>query len=322
MAEAVFLKDRRWRKMPKFANHVRKPLMAAVFILTCTLFVSGCGRKTAQDYVKAGDQAMHDNQLGSAQDNYEAAVKAAPNDINAHLKLGDLYLFEHNFPAAEAEFMKASSLQPRNPASHAALAKLYSARSQWSSAENQMRAAVALDPSSAEYRRQLAAVLNQRHQTGQAEIQLRTAVGLEPGNARLHLALANFLATLPNERSSADDEYARVRQLDPSLLPVSAAPSAGASSETPPPPMSAAPPAPPAAPPPNAMVATKPIKPLNRRFLLTHDSPVYQSPDGSSAVVARVHHRKYVRVTGITGSWLQVKLRSGTVGFIPASAAE
>ncbi|HZY58736.1 MAG TPA: hypothetical protein VFE56_03160, partial [Candidatus Binataceae bacterium] len=84
----------------------------------------------------------------------------------------------------------------------------------------------------------------------------------------------------------------------------------------------AAPPAPPAAPAAGAMASAKPLKQLNKRFRLTHDSPVYQNPDGASAVLGQVHHRKYVHVTGITGDWLQVTLRNGTVGFIPVTAAE
>jgi hypothetical protein len=39
-------------------------------------------------------------------------------------------------------------------------------------------------------------------------------------------------------------------------------------------------------------------------------------------VVAHVHRKGYVRVIGITRGWLQIKLRSGTIGFIPVSAAE
>lgn len=301
---------------------------ASALVLIALLSASGCGRRSAPDYLKAGDQAMHDNQLGSAQEDYETAVKLAPDDPQTHLKLGDLYMFEHNYPAAEVEYTKVAGLKPGDPDSHAALAKLYAARSQWGSAENQMRAAVALAPSSAEYRRELAAVLNGRHQTGQAEVELRTAVGLASGNAKLHLALANFLATMPNQRAGADEEYARVRQLDPSLLPAGAgsveAPSA------PPLSTSIAPPAPPApatvAPPPARAAATiasaKPLKVLNKRFRLTHDSPVFQNPDSASAVLGKVHHRKYVHVTGISGDWLQVTLRNGTVGFIPTSAAE
>ncbi|MGO9062415.1 MAG: tetratricopeptide repeat protein [Candidatus Binataceae bacterium] len=298
--------------------------VAAILILAPIVFALGCGRRSTQDYLAAGDQAMHDNQLGTAQEDYETAVKLAPNDPKTHFKLGDLDLFEHNYPAAEAEYTKVASLDPDNAESRAALAKLYSARSQWSSAEDQLRAAVALDPTSAEYRRQLAAVLNRRNQVGQAEIELRTAAGLAPGDAKLHLALANFLATIPNERTSADEEYARVKQLDPTLEPgTSVTPEASSAppSEAPPAVSSIAPP--PSAPAPVAAAAApKPLKPLNRRFLLTHNSPVYQNANGASAVVAQVHRRKRVHVTGISGDWLQVTLRNGTVGFIPASAAE
>lgn len=142
------------------------------------------------------------------------------------------------------------------------------------------------------------------------------AAGLAPGDAKLHLALANFLATVPNERASADEEYARVKELDPTLVPESATP-AESSAATPALASTPPPPAPPA-----AMTAPKPLKPLHRRFLLTHNSPVYQNANSSSGVVAQVHRRKWVRVTGISGDWLQVTLRDGTVGFIPTSAAE
>jgi tetratricopeptide (TPR) repeat protein len=311
----------------------------ACFVLGCALaaavLFAGCSHRSARDYIKAGDQAMHDNQFGAAQEDYQAALKLDPNNPTAHLKLGDFYMYEHNYPAAETEYIKVATLKPLNPQSHAALAKLYSARAEWSSAENQMRAAVVLDPSSADYRRQLALILNKRNQTGQAEIELRTAVGLSPGDAHLHLALANFLATLPNERPAADEELARVKALDPSLLESTAAPAeaaaepspdaaappaAPAAAPPPPPPVGSA--LPPAAPVAAAAPAPAPLKPLNRKFLLTHNSAVYQNPDATSSVLAQVHRRRYVHVTGINGSWLQVTLRNGTVGFIPTSAAE
>ncbi|MFZ0887114.1 MAG: hypothetical protein WA005_01560, partial [Candidatus Binataceae bacterium] len=78
----------------------------------------------------------------------------------------------------------------------------------------------------------------------------------------------------------------------------------------------ASPAATPAAPP-----APKPkVKP--RKFLLTQDSPVYENPDSSSRVVAHVHKRGFVHVIGIAGDWLQIRLRSGIVGFIPIKSAE
>ncbi|HEY9158638.1 hypothetical protein, partial [Candidatus Binatus sp.] len=64
------------------------------------------------------------------------------------------------------------------------------------------------------------------------------------------------------------------------------------------------------------------IKPLNKLFLLTKNSPVYQNPDETSSTIGHVRRKKYVHVTGIAGNYLQIKLRNGTVGFIPVTAAE
>jgi hypothetical protein len=38
-------------------------------------------------------------------------------------------------------------------------------------------------------------------------------------------------------------------------------------------------------------------------------------------VLAQVHLNKCVNVIGTTGDWLQVRLRTGIVGFIPAQVA-
>ncbi len=45
---------------------------------------------------------------------------------------------------------------------------------------------------------------------------------------------------------------------------------------------------------------------------------IHGNPDNTSATVGNVRHRKYVRVIGIAGNdWLQIRLKDGTVGFIP-----
>src|SRR5208282_5262944 len=116
----------------------RRAVAACVVVLVALLLAPGCGRRSAQDYLKAGDQALHDNQLGNAQEDYETALKLAPDDPQTHLKLGNLYLFEHSYPAAEVEYVKAAGLKPADPESHVALARLYAARAQWGSAENQL----------------------------------------------------------------------------------------------------------------------------------------------------------------------------------------
>jgi TIR domain len=80
-------------------------------------------------------------------------------------------------------------------------------------------------------------------------------------------------------------------------------------------------PAPAASPSPTAVPAP-PIMALDRRFLLSQDSDVYASPDSSSTVVGHVRRRRYIRITGLTGNWLRVRLNNGTVGFIPQEAVE
>ncbi|MGC2491529.1 hypothetical protein, partial [Candidatus Binatus sp.] len=73
---------------------------------------------------------------------------------------------------------------------------------------------------------------------------------------------------------------------------------------------------------PPAAGAAPQVKPLNKLFLLTKNSPVYQNPDETSSTIGQVRRKKYVHVTGIAGDYLQIRLKNGTTGFIPVSAAE
>lgn len=68
--------------------------------------------------------------------------------------------------------------------------------------------------------------------------------------------------------------------------------------------------------------AAPPVKPINKRFLLSKPTAIYASPDESSAVMEHVRAGIHVDVTGLSGKWLQLKLRDGKIGYIPASAAE
>ena len=64
------------------------------------------------------------------------------------------------------------------------------------------------------------------------------------------------------------------------------------------------------------------ITPVQERFRLLANSPVYEGPDSARPVLAQVHLDRYVNVIGTTGAWLQVRLRTGIVGFIPVQVAE
>src|SRR6266851_2038919 len=277
--------------------------------LTLILLSSGCEHKSVDSYLATGDQAMQSTRLADAETAYQAAAKLAPDDPRVHVALGNLYIFEQKAAPAEREYMRVLELDSKNAAAHAALGNVYGSQSQMGLAEAQDRAAVALDPAKTSYRLTLGTVLQKESKFGDAEAQFRTAIGLEPKNAHAHLALASLLVSQTNRQTEADSEYAQVKALDPSLMPETA-PSSNPSSTLPPTTVASAP------------RAAKPIRDIDRKFKLTHDSPVYETPSDAARVIAQVHRSKWVHVTGIGGPWLRIAMKNGTVGFIPVSAAE
>ena len=288
------------------------------------LMVAGCHHKTVEENLAAGDQAMENTKLAEAENSYHDAAASAPDDPRPHVALGNLYVFEQKPSQAEAEYMKALELDKRNPATHTALGNIFAGQQQPGMAEEQYRAAVAIDPTNPTYRINIGGLLQKQGKTGEAESQLRTAIGLDPKNAHAHLALAKLLSGEPDRSAEAENEFAQVRSLDPSLMTSAPAPDEGAppaepsegTASAPPPANAVAVPAP-------APAAVMPkMKVINRKFQLTHDSPVYESPQQTANVIAQVHRRKYVHVTGISGNWFRIQMRSGTIGYIPVSAAE
>lgn len=279
-----------------------------LWLLLTFLLNTGCSHKSVEDYLTAGDQAMQSDRLAEAESDYQQAAQIAPNEARPHLVLADLYILELKAPQAAAESMKAVQLDPDNPSTHATLATAYRAQSKFGPAEAQGRAAVALAPAHAEYRLDLGATLQSEEKLGEAEAEYRTAEGLEPRNAHAYLALALLFSSEPNRQSDAQAEFAQVKALDPSLMPanvraVKAPTPAGTPAHT-------------------ATAKAPTMEETDQRFLLTNDSPVYDSTSNDARVIAQTYRRRYVHVTGISPNWLRIKLGDGTIGFIPATAAE
>jgi len=284
------------------------PRRSGLALVIC-LALFGCSHKSADDYLKDGAAAQRNSQFAQAEVDYQAAIKAAPDDARAYLALGQLYASEKKPEQAQPELNKALELAPKDPATHAAIGGVYATQSELGLAENQYRAAVALEPAGADYRLALGRILQQGQKYGAAEVEYRTAVGLAPKNAKAHLALADLLNIEPNRQQEAQAEYATARALDSGAVPA-AAPSPLA-----------------AAPAPNPAAATAPpprLTPFKHLFLLTQNSPVYESTNPGARVIAQVHRGKKVHVTAITTDkkWLQVRLKTGVVGFIPVTATE
>ena len=288
-------------------------IWAIIVAGTMILTAAGCHNKSVDDYLTEGDAAMQATKLSEAETDYQEAAKLAPNDPRVHIALGNLYNFEHKPSDAQIEFMRVLEIDPRNAATHVALGNLYDDQNQRGLAENQYRAAVALEEDRDSYHLELGEVLRQEGKTAEAEDQIRTAIGLSPKNAKAHLALANLLASQPERASEANAEFDEVRALDAKLMPAPVATTAATAPPEAPPTTVASVPGPAAAP---------EIKPLNKLFLLTKNSPVYQNPDVASSTIGQVRRRKYVHVTGIAGDYLQIKLKNGMIGFIPVAAAE
>jgi tetratricopeptide (TPR) repeat protein len=286
----------------------RIPGALTLFIagLSVTALIAGCSHKSSSSLLAAGDQAKQNGNFGDAESDYQAAISEAPNDPRPHLALGELYTVEKKPELARTEFMKALEIAPTDAAAHRALGDAYAAASQLGLAEEQYRAAVALDSANTGYRLVLGATLVKAQKPGAAEAELRTAIGLDPRNAHAHLALANLLNSEPSRQAEAQAEIAQVRALDASLVPAATA---------------AATSVPVGAPSAAAAVAPK-LRVLNKKFLLTHDSPMYADASDTAAVVGHVHRRRFVHVTGMTGDWFRIQLKNGTVGYIPVTAAE
>lgn len=292
-------------------NRPQWPMAAGILTMAAlALTISACHKQSADDFIAAGDSAIPAQKLDEAEGDYKQAIDLAPNDAHPHAALGNLYLLEHKQAAAQAEFMRVLELDPKNSAAHMALGNLYSDEAQYPMAEAQYRAALAIDASRSDYHAALGAVLPKEGRNADAQTELRTAIGFDPKNAEAHYQLGNLLATTPGHEAEAKAEYDQAHQLDPKLVPPESAT----------PPSATATPAAAGAP-----ASTSKVKVINppRLFVLTHDSPMYANPDATSVVVGKVQHKKYVHVIGIVGKdWLQIRLKNGTVGFIPTSAAE
>jgi len=282
----------------------RRAIAAALAAVAISTLIA-CHHNSVDDLLAKGDAAMQANKLSDAEAAYDEAAKAAPNDPRVHVALANLYSFQHKLQPAQTEYMKVIDLDPRNAAAHVALGNFYLDQQQLRQAEEQYRAAIALDPAHGSYYLQLADALNHEGRPADAEAEIRTAIGLAPSNAQAHLALANLLQSEQGRQAEADAELSTARILDPKLAEAPATTTA-----------------PESAPSQTAAAGSTKVKPLNKVFLLTKNSPVYESPDTTSNVIGQVHRKKYVHVVGLAGNYLQIKLRNGTVGFVPEAAAE
>ncbi len=64
------------------------------------------------------------------------------------------------------------------------------------------------------------------------------------------------------------------------------------------------------------------VRPAEKSFILTSDSPVYAGANRWAKRVAVVHKGHNVHVIGIALNYLKIKMKSGLEGFVPMAAVE
>jgi hypothetical protein len=68
--------------------------------------------------------------------------------------------------------------------------------------------------------------------------------------------------------------------------------------------------------------AVEMVKPFDKEFLLSSDSPVYAEPNRWAKKVSEVHKGHNVHVIGLAPSYIKIRMKSGLEGYVPQSAVE
>jgi tetratricopeptide (TPR) repeat protein len=288
----------------------------------------------ARGYAALGNLDLTQHKDADAQTLFMKALDADPKNASAHAGLGNYYANQGQGGLAEDQLRAAVALDPSRPDFRLQLADVLRKGGKTGAAEVEMRTAIGLDPKNAQAHFALATMLSAEPGAASeatAEFDQARALNpsLVPGAPSSPAAPPGALPPAPVAAAAPmppggappappPPGAAPAGAMPPGLLPPANPPATAGSPMAPganPGPVASAPP------PAGAPVAPR-LKPFNRTFLLTQSSPVYTDADANSAVVGQVTKRKYVHVTGMAGDWLQIKLKDGTVGFIPISAAE
>ena len=71
-----------------------------------------------------------------------------------------------------------------------------------------------------------------------------------------------------------------------------------------------------------AQSAVNMMRPTDKYFRLTHNAPVLDKPNRWGKKLSEVHRGFYVHVIGVAPNYMQIKMKSGVVGFITVTALQ
>ena len=203
---------------------------------------------SAQAHYYLGVAYWQSNNLGQANNEFQAAIKAAPGfplalrglaqislaqqhpaeargyaqelvqrfpaDVSNRLLLGEILLTEGQSTQAKEQFLAAGQLAPNLSVVHLDLGQVYAVEKKWNQAESEFETAVQVDPSDANPLAPYADFLVLRQQGPRAVALLQRFVSANPDNSLGHVILGALQFGLKNA-GAAEAEFKRAIEIDP-----------------------------------------------------------------------------------------------------------
>jgi tetratricopeptide (TPR) repeat protein len=153
-------------------------------------------------------------QLDNAIKEYQAVLRLAPNDPQAHINLGDCYYKQGQLDKARQEYQTALHLKPDNARGHYRLGLIYRKQEQWDKALQAFLNAVHLAPEHARAHYFLGLAYHMQRRQPEAIREYKIALRLKPELPKAHANLG--LAYSQQGRwEDARDEYQSALRLKP-----------------------------------------------------------------------------------------------------------
>jgi tetratricopeptide (TPR) repeat protein len=149
-----------------------------------------------------------------AQEYAQELVQRFPAVVSNRLLLGEILLSEGQSTAAKEQFLAAGQLAPNLSAVHLDLGHVYAAEKKWTQAESEFETAVQVDPSDPNPLAPFADFLVLRQHAPKAVALLQRFVSANPNNSLGHMIFGALQFGLKNT-SAAEAEFKRALELDP-----------------------------------------------------------------------------------------------------------
>lgn len=143
-----------------------------------------------------------------------SAVKANPDDADAHFRLGVIYTEQDSFDQALSEFKEVLRIKPKLAEAHYNLAVLYDQKGLEEEAVHELIETVTLRPDDADAHLLLAGLYKRQRHDDFAAKELSEVVRIRPDDIETRLTLAELFAKL-DDLKGAIRQYQEIIRIDP-----------------------------------------------------------------------------------------------------------